>query len=56
VLSKENGDCLDRREKIIAVSVDFKNAYDSDLRIKLESKLQANGGGGTGARTHTQSE
>jgi hypothetical protein len=44
MLSQENGDCFDKREKITAVSVDFKSAYDSDPRMKLVGKLQATGG------------
>jgi len=46
VLSQGNGDCFDKREreKKTAVSVDFKNAYDSDQRMKPMGMLQATGG------------
>jgi hypothetical protein len=38
------GIALTKEKKITAVPVDFKNAYNSDLRIKLMGKLQATGG------------
>jgi hypothetical protein len=38
------GSALTKEKKITAVSVDFKNVYDSDLRMKLMGKLQATGG------------
>jgi hypothetical protein len=38
------GIALTKEKKITAVSVDFKNAYNSDPRMQLMGKLQATGG------------
>jgi hypothetical protein len=38
------GISLTKEKKITEVSVDCKNAYDSDPRMKLMGKLQATGG------------
>jgi hypothetical protein len=38
------GIALMKEKKITAVSVDFKNAYNSDPRMQLMGKLQATGG------------
>jgi hypothetical protein len=44
MLSQENGIALTKEKKITAVSVDFKNAYNSDPRMQLTGRLQATRG------------
>ena len=39
LLSQEIKDCLDKKQTVLAVYVDFKGAYDSVPRLKLLEKM-----------------